>query len=134
MITLNELKVESKRIKKIIFNIDPIGKPRMVRSDIWSGRKSVSQYWAYKDLLKAEAYKKRYKIKDTLRIKFFIQMPESWSKKKKKMMENKPHDSKPDIDNLLKGFLDCLMENDSKVYKVETSKYWAAKGYIEIMI
>lgn len=40
----------------------------------------------------------------------------------------KPHQEKPDTDNLLKGFMDGLFKEDKSVYKVVASKYWAAEG------
>lgn len=120
--------------KSIILDIEPIGKVRMVRSDAWSGRVAVAKYWKYKDDLNKLANSNQYKIKNKLKVKFYLSMPKSWSSRKKTRMDKKPHDSKPDLDNLLKAFMDCLMENDSKVYKIESSKYWAIKGYIEVMI
>jgi len=57
-------------------------------------------------------------------------MPKSWSKKKKAEMINKPHKQKPDIDNLLKGLMDALLEEDSHVHTVFARKIWAEEGSI----
>lgn len=119
-------------MKTITFDITPVGKPRMVRSDIWSGRKCVSDYWAYKDKLVRLARANKYKITSELNISFILPMTESWSKKKKKLMLGKPHTQKPDIDNLEKAFLDCLCEDDSFVWSVNKTKRWGETGKIII--
>lgn len=121
-------------MKVLRFDIEPIGKPRMVRSDAWSGRESVARYWKFKDDLNMLAKSKKYEIGYTLDIKFYLSMPKSWSKKKRKLMNKKTHTSKPDFDNLVKAFTDSLMESDSCLYDVRIRKYWAIKGYIEVMI
>lgn len=121
-------------MKKIIFEIDPVGKPRMVRSDVWAGRKCVDDYWVFKKRLIFMANQKKYVVGDTLDIKFFVKMPESWSITKKKNNENRPHKAKPDTDNMIKAFLDSLCKNDSNVWKITASKYWARKGQIHVMI
>lgn len=118
--------------KPIILNIEPIGKPRMVKSDAWAGRECVKRYWQYKDDLNILAKSQRYTPINTLDVKFYLSMPKSWSEKKKESMNGKYHTSKPDIDNLIKAFLDCLIDDDSGIYKITASKYWATKGRIEI--
>jgi len=120
--------------KKIVFDIEPMGKPRMVRSDAWSGRECIARYWKYKDDLNMLAKSQKYKPDYNLDIKFYLSMPKSWSDKKKKMMDGECHLLKPDFDNLVKAFTDSLMENDSMLHDVRIRKYWARKGHIEIMI
>jgi Holliday junction resolvase RusA-like endonuclease len=61
-------------------------------------------------------------------------MPKSWSKKKRKAMNLQPHESKPDLDNLLKGFKDALCENDSFVHTYDQiKKVWGERGQVIIM-
>lgn len=117
-------------MKKYTFDIEPMGKPRMVRSDKWSDRECVVRYWAFKDDLVRKARLYRYKVPGRLHLEFILSMPESWSEKKKKRMDGKPHEQKPDIDNLEKAFLDCLCENDSYVWSVNKTKRWGRKGKI----
>jgi Holliday junction resolvase RusA-like endonuclease len=119
-------------MKTIIFDITPVGKPRLVKSDIWSGRKCVSDYYRFKDKLVLLARAKRYKIGSTLNIVFQLPMTESWSKKKKKLMLGKPHTQKPDNDNMLKAFQDCLTDDDSGIWKVTMEKRWGETGKIII--
>lgn len=116
----------------IIFNITPVAKPRMVHSDIWSRRKVAANYWLYKDRLNILAKKKKYNIGDTLNILFRIPMPATWSKKEKAMMMKKPHQQKPDLDNLVKGFTDALMPEDKSLYEINASKFWDLEGCIAI--
>ena len=80
------------------------------------------------------AKKDRYAIQERLEVKFYIPMPKSWSKKKKKTLWGHPHQQKPDIDNLAKAFMDCLCKEDSFVYRLKVSKYWAEEGKIIIAL
>lgn len=55
---------------------------------------------------------------------YLFKTPKSWSNKKKKEHYYKPHENKPDLDNLHKGVLDCLYENDSMVHTIFAHKMW----------
>ncbi|MCK5018247.1 MAG: RusA family crossover junction endodeoxyribonuclease [Candidatus Peribacteraceae bacterium] len=113
------------------FVIDPKGKPRMVRSDAWSKRSCVERYWAYKEELNEQ--RETFCLQDHgMDISFYIPMPKSWSKKKKAEHLFGPHKQKPDIDNLLKAFFDCLTDDDSSIYSVKVHKFWAHEGTIEV--
>lgn len=59
-------------------------------------------------------------------------MPNSWSEKKKAQFDGKPHQQKPDWDNLAKAFCDALCADDSYIYDVRAQKYWARTGSIEV--
>jgi Holliday junction resolvase RusA-like endonuclease len=67
-------------------------------------------------------------------LTFNIPMPESWSKKKKTEMVMRPHQQKPDIDNLLKAWMDCLYRNDQVIWRVSMEKRWSVKGSIEVRL
>ncbi len=116
----------------IEFLIDPMGKPRMVRSDAWKHRPCITQYWAFKDKLVLLAKKIKFTLPDKFKVEFLIKMPDSWSKSKKRDMLDKPHQQKPDIDNLVKAVMDCLKKNDATVYYIEASKVWWSEGKIII--
>ena len=119
----------ARRIK--VFNIDPVAKPRMVKSDAWKKRKCVLNYWAFKDELCL--HKKGFEIKDNMSYEFIIAMPKGWSNKKKKLIEDSPHKQKPDLDNLLKALWDCLLIEDSHISSVSNiSKKWGYSGKIII--
>lgn len=119
-------------MKTYVFDIEPIGKPRMVRSDAWAGRICVDNYWLFKNKLVRQAKNHGYKVSGRLHLEFTLSMPKSWSEKKKKLHDGKPHTQKPDIDNLEKAFLDCLCENDSFVWSVNKTKRWGRKGKIVV--
>jgi Holliday junction resolvase RusA-like endonuclease len=109
--------------------ITPVAKPRMTRSDKWKKRKCVLKYWAYRDEIRLF----RVKIPESnARIIFYLPMPDSWSKKKKEQMLGKPHQQKPDIDNLVKGILDATYKDDSTVWDIKAAKYWGRRGEIYI--
>ena len=44
--------------------------------------------------------------------------------KNKKNKDGTPHKQRPDIDNLLKGFMDAILEEDSFVWNVSIQKKW----------
>jgi Holliday junction resolvase RusA-like endonuclease len=47
-------------------------------------------------------------ISGSYHIQFHFALPDSWSKKKKEEMLYKPHQQKPDNDNLFKSFCDTV--------------------------
>jgi len=60
-------------------------------------------------------------------------MPKSWGKRKKASMCGKPHQQKPDIDNLLKALFDAVYDDDSKIWQVGgVMKLWDYEGSITI--
>lgn len=117
----------------LVFDINPIGKPRMVRSDAWRQRPAVLAYWVFKAELERQAALFNYQIGHVLDIEFYLPMPPSWSKKKRLEMNGAPHQNKPDIDNLIKSFMDCLKENDSDVWSVTATKRWGVEGFIKVI-
>lgn len=116
---------------KYIFEVDPIGKPRMNRSGVFSAK--AKRYWDYCDDVRNEAVNNKMpELPGAFNLTFFIPMPPSWSKSKRAQMNGQPHQSKPDGDNLEKGFIDALCEEDSYIHTVFRRKVWAEKGRIEV--
>ena len=118
---------------RIEFNIKPCPKPRMTRADRWKKRPIVLKYWEFCKELEIQAYKHKYKPGDRVSLIFYIPMAKSWSKNKKELMLGKPHKAKPDIDNLVKAFLDALLDEDSYVYSITAEKYWSNNGSIVVL-
>jgi len=110
-----------------------VSKPRMTRSDKWNKRKCVMNYWSYKDELRLKTNILKYTIGDTLDAIFHIEMPRTWTKKKKSEMDGKPMQQKPDWDNVAKAFTDALMEDDSRIYDARIRKFWAYENRIDIL-
>ena len=113
--------------------INPIPKPRMTRADTWKKRPCVVKYWAYKDELRVLLNNHNIKIGDNICIEFHVAMPKSWSKKRKNEMNGLNHTKRPDVDNLLKGFMDAIFEEDSHIHTVYAKKYWAKEPSIVIL-
>lgn len=110
--------------------IVPVSKPRMTRRDKWQERPAVMAYRAFGDELRLKL--PGYEVPPVVELEFRLPMPKSWSKKKMVSMDGEPHQQKPDIDNLVKSFLDHLCEDDSYVWSVKASKKWSTSGGITI--
>ncbi len=113
----------------MIYNIIPCPKPRMTQRDRWAKRPPVLRYWAFKDACKAAGVT----LPDAFKVVFYLPMPASWSKKKRAAMEGKPHQAKPDVDNLVKALQDAVLDEDSGVWSIWAQKKWAVMPSIEII-
>ncbi|WES88797.1 RusA family crossover junction endodeoxyribonuclease [Dickeya fangzhongdai] len=111
------------------YDITPTGKPRMTQRDKWQKRPPVLRYRAFCDEVRLN--------KITLpgggwHVTFVIPMPASWSKKKRAEFNGKPHQAKPDCDNLLKALMDAIFDDDAHIWDVRVSKVWGEAGQIII--
>jgi Holliday junction resolvase RusA-like endonuclease len=76
----------------------------------------------------------------SIEMDFFFKIPASTSKKKReRMLENdEPHVSKPDVDNCLKFYMDCLtgtvIVDDNIVYAASGHKYYSESDSVYIKI
>ncbi|OCG77365.1 crossover junction endodeoxyribonuclease RuvA [Gilliamella sp. Nev6-6] len=113
----------------MIYNITPVPKPRMTQRDRWAKRKPVLQYFAFKDECKASGVTLP---ESHYHIIFVIPMPKSWSNKKRAEMDGKPHQQRPDKDNLEKGLLDAIFGEDCRVWDGRVTKIWGNVGQIII--
>ena len=119
---------EDARMDQVLIPITPVGKPRMTKRDKWMVRPCVKKYRNYSDVLKLHAID--FQKSSSLFIRFEMPMPNSWSKKKKMKMHQKPHQQKPDIDNLVKAVLDSLFHDDSHVFYINAFKTWSHEGSV----
>ena len=135
--------------KKILLNITPQTHVRATQGDSiffripreklrpagLSRLKRLEKYNQYKVDLGAVAKSKHFVMSPVgTSITFFVPVPPSWSKKKKKQYHGTFHQSKPDLDNLLKAFMDALMAEDKQIAHLELSKRWVdfETGWIEV--
>ena len=112
-----------------VYDIVPVPKPRMTRSDKWKKRDCVLRYLAFCDDVR---FNKISLPESGYHVTFVLPMPQSWSKKKKAEMEGKPHQQKPDKDNLEKALLDAIFDDDCRIWDGRVSKVWGKSGIIII--
>lgn len=76
----------------------------------------------------------RNMIAGTYHIQFHFAMADSWSRKKRSEMNHKPHQQKPDNDNIFKSFCDTIFyeqeQNDCEIWNNSYSKYWGEEDKI----
>ena len=113
------------------FDVVPVAAPRMNQADRWKRRPCVVRYFAYRDQVRAIAAEQGFRLPECFFLWFQMPMPKSWSQRKKRMMFGEPCRSKPDADNLAKGFFDCFGE-DKHVWSVQITKTWHDKGGIVV--
>ena len=112
------------------YDVTPIPKPRMTKSDAWKKRACVQRYWAYKDEVKFN----NIRVPECgYWIIFIMPMPKSWSKKIKEKMVGRPHQQKPDKDNLEKALLDAIWQDDAHIWDGRVSKVWGYEGKIVVI-
>lgn len=106
---------------------EPMGKPRMTRSDKWKQRKCVVRYRQWADSLReAAGLTEKYTLMlgCQMLIHAYFPIPNSWSRAAKEKMKGKPHLQKPDWDNVAKAVADALIANDHMIWSGLTTKYW----------
>lgn len=116
-----------------IAHVLPVGKPRMTQRDRWAKRPAVLRYRAFADHLRLCANAAgftRERLKDVAVLDWvaYLPMPKSWPQKKRDAMRGQPHRQKPDRDNIDKGILDALFEDDCGVYAGHLVKRWDDGG------
>jgi Holliday junction resolvase RusA-like endonuclease len=141
-INLEKYIIDKKR-RFYVFDIVPMGKPRMTQSDKWKTdpnhpdpkkrkREAVQQYHLWQNKFRLQANKLGYNLGETIEAVFFIPMPNSWSEKKKKLFNGMPCKETPDTDNIIKAICDTLKKNDKSIWYQNCQKRWAYYGSIII--
>jgi Holliday junction resolvase RusA-like endonuclease len=108
--------------------ITPVAKPRMTQRDKWMKRPAVVKYFAFKD----ECREKGVSLKDESYVCFIIPFPKSMKKAERQELLYRPHQQKPDLDNLLKALMDAVLDEDSHISHVQVKKIWGERGEIII--
>lgn len=143
-IDLGDTQINIKGNLLMVFDVEPVGKPRMTQSDKWKNdithpdpkrrqRKPVHNYFKFKDKVIEQSLAANFKLPESnFRVVFIIPMSHSWSDKKKSLMNNTPHQQKPDADNMIKALKDSLCKDDSVIWDYRITKYWGKSGKILI--
>lgn len=130
------------------FGINPVAAPRVTSrqmlllripdskiktAGVLQVKSRIERYERYKAVLRALANSKKLTLPDSgIRVYFGIEMPDSWSERKKAEHDGKPHQAKPDLDNLMKALKDALCVSDQHIWDERGTKLWSRTGYIEI--
>ena len=113
--------------------VTPVAKPRMTQRDKWQQRPCVVKYRAYCDEVRLKVRNVTPVLKYSavaVSVSYHMPMPRSWSKKKKERMDGTPHLNRPDLDNLVKAWCDALYPEDSVIWSIHATKFWAISGSI----
>ena len=106
------------------YDICPVPAPRMSKQDRWGKRPAVQRFKAFGQKVRLA----RVELPQPCRVVFYLPMPKSWSAKKSMENEHAPHESKPDLDNLLKGLIDAVFykqkDADKRIWSVWAEKRW----------
>ena len=116
------------RVKYKVFDIDPVSKPRQTHSSRWKKTPADLKYYAFKDEVRLLEHLTIYPGGN--HVVFVLKMPQYWSKKKKKEMLFKPHQQRPDVDNIGKALFDACFTEDSHIWDCRFSKIWGNAGKI----
>lgn len=129
-------------------DLAPVSAPRMNRSDVWKRRPAVVKYHSYRDAILGAAGTDDLRT-DLIKtgivvLTFRIPHPKSWSKKRIAALSaaDTPmaiaHRQTPDLDNLVKGFLDSVFyghgQQDSTVWSVTAEKLWGPRGGVWALV
>lgn len=114
--------------------INPCPAPRQSRRDRWIKRPCVERYHAFRDRIAEQKIEQKIVLPESPWLWFLIPIPRSWSKRKRADLLYQAHALKPDVDNLLKAFLDGVFrdENDSHVWDLRVTKIWSQAGAIVV--
>lgn len=131
---------------KIIINREPMAspRPRFTTKGKYVHSYMPKDYVAEKEII-ASSIKRVYgdklllNSKLELSIVFYMKMPNSWSNSKKALLAGTYHTNKPDLDNLVKTYKDCMngiiYEDDRRISKYsEVKKIYSFKPRVEIEI
>jgi Holliday junction resolvase RusA-like endonuclease len=114
----------------VVLLVTPCPKPRMTRSDKWNKRPAVLRYRAFCDAIRAAAEEQSFTLPDShFHITFYLPIPKTHLKRE---LEGKPHQQKPDVDNLTKAIFDALCKQDQVIWDYRSTKLYSSEPRIEI--
>jgi Holliday junction resolvase RusA-like endonuclease len=112
----------------------PASRPRVTRFSTYFPKK----YTKFRNDLAVILSDKGYEKLEGLlyaQLDFYMQIPKSWSKKKKLAKEGRYADNNVDVDNLVKAVLDgcegVFYENDNQIAMIRARKFYSINGRIQ---
>lgn len=123
------------------YEITPVAKPRMTRQDKWPTRppKYRGTHWPRPVVAKWFAFELEVVLRKVVlpprgaAVLFILPMARSWSEDKKRRMNDLPHESTPDLSNLIKALEDACFVDDKAISRYAgLEKVWGYEGAIEI--
>lgn len=98
--------------------------------------RTMRRYMGYRDELRKLWGASGLMIPEAgMQLTFFRPMYKSWSDDRRREHWGMPSRRKPDTDNLVKGFIDALVEEDEHIWHLgEPAKYWGDAGWIEVRV
>jgi len=113
----------------IFIACDPVTSPRQSQRSRWKPSPHEIRYRAYCDELRLKCNAAKFQLSDQVEMIFYLPMPKSWSKRRKKELNDKPAKTSPkDTDNLAKAVLDAIFKDDRHVWRIIATKYWSYNG------
>ena len=118
------------------FNINPVpaSRPRVSRWSTYYPKK-YTKFKKEMEALTSELETTLSKKPVSVELEFGIMMPKSWSKKKRKELNNTYCSNNSDIDNYIKAILDSLngvvYVDDKQVVELFAKKIYSEEGYIQ---
>jgi Holliday junction resolvase RusA-like endonuclease len=116
--------------RMVVIPGQPVPKPRQTDADRFlvgkRARPCVARFRAWADRARrafddGELLPKNI---EALTVRFYLEMPDSWSNSKRLQNDGRRHFNSPDIDNLVKAVMDALIENDEIIAELHASKFW----------
>lgn len=118
----------------VSFLITPVPEPRQSRSDAWDPSSSVLRYRAFRDELFILSKQQHFQLGTAIGLAFYLPMPASWNMKKRQQMSGTRHQTKPDTDNLIKAFVDALLDSDGDIWFMAGAKFWSDRPRIDVLM
>lgn len=106
-------------------------------NNYYNRKQTIKRYWDFKLAIKAIADLEKFEMPtENVWTKFFLPMPKSWGKKKRKQLCFTLVEGAGDTDNYYKALTDSLLSEDKKISDFRASKFYydGAKGFIEITV
>lgn len=121
-------------------DIVPMGAVRMTQRGKWNNPNAL-RYLNYKQEIAYRLHQSFYTPRTdavSIKVTFYMPIPQSWSKRKRSASDGMPCMVKPDIDNMIKGVFDAangvIWKDDNQVVKVESQKIYSFAPGIEIQV